>query len=124
MSAATATDGATALAVETLDALAAMGPIARPLVAGEASGRLASALSRGGSEPAIWLREASAPSSRHRATAWPEPPAQPPDSALVRLPKAKGALEMALHAAAAVVPAGAVIAVFGANAEGIRSVGC
>ena len=39
----------------------------------------------------------------------------------MRLPKAKDALDFALHAVASVVPAGAEIMVFGANDEGIRS---
>jgi 16S rRNA (guanine1207-N2)-methyltransferase len=50
---------------------------------------------------------------------WPE--SGPFTSAYVRLPKAKDALDFALHAVASVMAANAPIAVFGANDEGIRS---
>jgi 16S rRNA (guanine1207-N2)-methyltransferase len=93
-------------------------PSARPLVVEEASGRLQAALSAGGGTAQMWLRNVG---ERGTATSWP--PAGPFSAVFVRLPKAKEALEFALHAAASVLPAGAPIFLFGANDEGIRSAG-
>lgn len=89
---------------------------ARPLVVDEPSGLVAGALSGQGADPQSWLRRAA---GAQPASVWPQ--AGPCTSALVRLPKAKDALDFALHAAASVVPFGAEIVVFGANDEGIRS---
>lgn len=102
-----------------IECLAALGTIRRPLIVDEASGRLASAFRSAGCEPAVWLRAAAAGLSDVPAT-WP--PEGGFDGAFVRLPKAKDALAFALHAAASRMRPGALIAVFGANAEGIRSV--
>ena len=99
-------------------ALPLLHPGAHPLVIDEASGMLAAALRARGAESGVWLRRAG---GSHPAAAWL--PAGPFTSAMLRLPKAKDALDLALHAAASVVPAGAPIAVFGANDEGIRSAG-
>ncbi|MGE0765159.1 MAG: methyltransferase [Hyphomicrobiaceae bacterium] len=101
------------------DCLGLLGALRRPLVVGEASGALAAALRAHGAEPADWLREASARSSSP-PRAWPEGSGF--DAAMIRLPKAKDGLTMALHAAAAKTLPGSAIAVFGANDEGIRSV--
>jgi len=102
-----------------LDSIGALGPVRRPLVVGEASGALARALMPSGAKPHVWLREAAEGASI--------PPRACPegdgfDAALIRLPKSKDALLLALHAAAAKMVPGGMIVVFGANAEGIRSV--
>lgn len=55
------------------------------------------------------------------ATAWPVFAAE--GDAALRLPKAKAALDMALHALASVLAPGAALWLYGANDEGIRSVG-
>lgn len=106
-------DAAVAVVVGALPVLR---PGQRPLVVDEPSGMLAEALAADGAAPEVWLRRTG---GTHQASAWP--PAGPFTSAFVRLPKAKEALDFALHAAARAVPAGAQIAVFGANDEGIRS---
>ncbi|MCA9542312.1 MAG: methyltransferase [Myxococcales bacterium] len=54
-------------------------------------------------------------------SAWPKP--GPYAAAALRVPKAKAAFEMALHAAAAELPPDAPVFVYGANDEGIRSLG-
>jgi 16S rRNA (guanine1207-N2)-methyltransferase len=59
------------------------------------------------------------PGASGRVTAWPASDSF--DGAFIRLPKAKEAVAMALHAAAARLPAGAPIVVFGGNREGMRS---
>jgi 16S rRNA (guanine1207-N2)-methyltransferase len=91
-------------------------PGARVLVVDEASGQLRAALAARGGTTGIWLRNAGADAT---AAAWP--PAGPFTAAFVRLPKAKPALEFALHAAASVTAAGAPMFLFGTNEEGIRS---
>lgn len=87
------------------------------LVAGEAVPVLREALKAAGCQMTLWLRRAS---SNAEATPWPAE--GPYSAALIRLPRAKDELDMLLHAAAARVPAGGLIAVYGANDEGIRSV--
>ncbi len=99
--------------VDSLSA-AELGP--QPLVIDEDSGRMSTALSAAGLSPSAWHRRATAMGT---GEPWPAPGHH--SSALVRLPKSKDALDFALHAAAAVLPAGAVIVIFGANDEGIRS---
>jgi 16S rRNA (guanine1207-N2)-methyltransferase len=108
-----ASDPATDVLLALLDQLA---PGQRPLVVEEASGALQAALSARGNAALAWLRNVG-PSGEAR----PWPAAGPFSAAFVRLPKAKGALEFALHAAASVTTAGAPIILFGANDEGIRS---
>lgn len=100
------------------ECLHALGMLRRPLIVDEARGRLAAAVHSVGGEPEVWLRAVSTESPDAPA---PWPPDGPFDAALVRLPKAKDALEFALHAVASRLSPGAPIAVFGANAEGIRS---
>lgn len=109
-------EAATTLMIEALVDFPA---VKRPLIVEEPSGRLADAIRRSGGTSDIWLRH-SAPGSPTPAQPWP--PSGAFDAAVIRLPKAKDALDLALHAAAAQLPAGAPIAVFGGNAEGIRSV--
>ncbi len=88
----------------------------RVLVAGEAAPILQDALKTAGCATTLWLRRAS---SSGAATPWPAE--GPYSGALLRLPRAKDELDMMLHAAAARVEAGGIIAVYGANDEGIRS---
>lgn len=89
---------------------------ARPLVVEEASGALMAALAAQGCAAQAWQRNVGASGI---ATAWP--PDGPFSAVFVRLPKAKDALEFALHAVASVTAGGAPIYLFGANDEGIRS---
>jgi 16S rRNA (guanine1207-N2)-methyltransferase len=110
-----ASDPATDVVMTLLDQLA---PGQRPLVVEEASGALQAALSARGKAALAWLRNVGA-----GGEARPWPTAGPFSAAFVRLPKAKAALEFALHAAASVTAAGAPIILFGANDEGIRSAG-
>ena len=86
------------------------------LLAGEADPILRAALAAAGCAAHLWLRHASAAGL---ATAWP--PEGACSAALLRLPRAKEELDMMLHAAAARVAPGGIIAVYGANDEGIRS---
>lgn len=108
-----ASDPATGVVLELLDRLV---PGARPLVVDEPSGALQAALSQRELAPHVWLRNVGA-----GGEARPWPPAGPFSAAFVRLPKAKSALDLALHASASVVPDRAPIILFGANDEGIRS---
>lgn len=108
-------DAATEVMIGCLEALA---PCERPLVVGEASGRLAAVLRAGGARPGIWLWSAVG-AQGVIARAWP--PDGPFDAAFVRLPKAKPALDFALHATASRLAPGAPIAVFGLNGEGVKS---
>ncbi|MFM9845953.1 MAG: methyltransferase [Hyphomicrobiaceae bacterium] len=110
-----ASNPATSVVIGLLDQLA---PGDRPLVVEEASGQLQAALSARGCAVLAWLRNVGAGGE---AKAWP--PAGPFSAVFVRLPKAKGALDLALHAAASAVPGGAPMVLFGANDEGIRSAG-
>lgn len=110
-----AADAPAALMAECLDALA---EVRRPLIVDESSGQVASAVRDAGDAPSVWLRSLS-PGLRERPTPWP--PEGPHDAALIRLPKAKDALAFALHAASAKLSPGAPVAIFGANAEGVRS---
>lgn len=83
------------------------------LVVDDVDGHLAAAL------PAAvrWSRVARGDQS---AAAWP--PAGPHPGATLRLPKAKAALDLALHAIASTLSPGAPLWLYGANDEGIRSV--
>jgi len=100
------------------ESLAALGPIRRPIIVGDGSGTLEAALRSAGAEPCVWLREATAKTAI-APRPWPEGDGF--DAALIRLPKARDSLLFALHAAAAATLPGSVMAVFGQNAEGIRS---
>jgi 16S rRNA (guanine1207-N2)-methyltransferase len=108
-------DAATRVMIDCLDAWQ---PILRPLIVDERSGLLAAALRKRGAGPEIWLRQAT-PGAATKASPWPEGDGY--DAALIRLPKSKDALDLALHAAAGKVAPGGMIAVFGANDEGVRS---
>lgn len=101
-----------------LECLADLPPTRAPLVVGDASGLVTAALRDRGASPAAWLREHRTGSSTE---ARPWPATQPHDTAFIRLPKSKEALDMALHASAAMLPPDAPMIVFGANDEGIRS---
>lgn len=100
------------------ECLEALEGACRPLVVDESSGRVAVAVRATGGEPAVWLRSLAA-GLPDVPMAWP--PDGRFDGALIRLPKAKEALAFVLHAAATRLGPGAPIAIFGANAEGIRS---
>jgi 16S rRNA (guanine1207-N2)-methyltransferase len=82
------------------------------LCAGEDAGALAHAYPHA----QLWLREAGRGA---RASAWP--PDGPYDAATLRMPRAREAYVMALHALAAKMREGAALYVYGANDEGIRS---
>lgn len=92
----------------------------QPLISGDRTGSLPRAFLANGASPTVWLREASL-KAKTPATLWP--PEGSFDLALVRMPKSKAALDLALAAVAARVAPGTPIVVFGANAEGIRSAG-
>jgi 16S rRNA (guanine1207-N2)-methyltransferase len=111
------TPSADAPTLVMLECLEVSQPMHRPLIVDERSGRLAATLRSRGAKPGIWLRQAAPGATR--ASPWPEGDGY--DAALIRLPKAKDALDLALHAAAGKVLPGGLIAVFGANDEGIRS---
>ncbi|MDX2155948.1 MAG: methyltransferase [Hyphomicrobiaceae bacterium] len=94
-------------------------PMRLPLVVGEPSGRLAAVLIARGASPGEWLRQA-VQGRADQARPWPDDDT-PRDAALIRLPKARDALDLALHASASKIAPGGPIAVFGANDEGVRS---
>lgn len=107
-------DPATALLLEHLPQLE-LGRL--PLIAGDRSGQLASALKAlDGISPTIWNRYDGGD-----APATPWPPLGPFPGALIRLPKGRAALAFLLGAAATVVATGAPMILVGMNAEGIRS---
>lgn len=106
-------DAATSILIETLDAIDAG---ARPLIVNEETGALRKSLVARGADPMIWNRRACGGAA---GTPWPG--GTEATSAFVRLEKSKDAFVFALHGAASVLPAGALIFVFGANAEGVRS---
>ena len=94
----------------------------RVLLAGEASPALLDALAVAGARIGLWIRRAdpaSTDASGPSARAWPQD--GPFTAALLRLPRAKDELDMMLHAAAARVVPGGIVAVYGANDEGIKS---
>lgn len=85
------------------------------LVVDDVDGQLRGALPRA----VRWSRVASG-ALAGEAAAWA--PAGPHPGATLRMPKAKAALDLALHAVASTLPAGAPLWVYGANDEGIRSI--
>ena len=105
---------AASVAIGCLDEVSAG---ARPLVIDEETGALAAALVERGFAADAWLRRATAQTA---GAVWPS--GGPFTSAFLRLPKAKDALDFALHAAASVVVPGGTLVLFGANDEGVRSV--
>lgn len=106
-------DHAAEVVIGCLDRIAAG---ARPLVVDEETGALAAELHSQGTSPLVWQRRATRPGL---GTPWPA--GDGATSAFVRLPKAKDALDLALHAAASLLQPGAPMVLFGANDEGIRS---
>ena len=111
-------DSAALVAIDCLDGIA-IG--SNPLVIGDESGVLVQALRSRGVEAATWNRRYRV---QHPGRTWPASAAKSDQcytSALLRLPKAKDALDFALHAAASVTPPGATLVLFGANDEGARS---
>lgn len=95
-----------------VEAVAADGIQGRMLCAGED----AAAVARAFPQAWLWLREAGYGGT---ASAWP--PRGPFDCATLRMPRAREAYVMALHALAANMREGAALYVYGANDEGIRS---
>jgi 16S rRNA (guanine1207-N2)-methyltransferase len=108
-------DPAATILIEVLDEIET-GP--RPLIVNEESGALGATLRERGTAPAIWNRRFLAGNA---GQPWPSGDTQA-TSAFVRLDKSKEAFRLALGAAASVLPAGAPLVVFGANAEGVRSI--
>jgi 16S rRNA (guanine1207-N2)-methyltransferase len=103
-----------------IECLAALPELRHPLVVGEPGGDVSRALRAAGAAPHDWLRSAADSANAPPPRPWPDGDGF--DAALVRLPKSKEALTLALHAAASRMLPGGVMAVFGANAEGVRSV--
>lgn len=99
----------------------AVPPGDQPLLVGTGHAGLCAALCAAGAAPVIWSRRLSPGIALADTAPWPRPGAC--SAALVRLPKAKAELDLVLDAAAARLPAGAPIALFGGNDEGIRSAG-
>jgi len=108
-------DAPTSVVMQALDAIETG---AQPLIVDESSGQLAVALHARGAEPQTWRRFAG-----QGDTGTPWPAVSDATSAFVRLGKDRRALTMALHAAASVVAPGGAIVLFGANVEGVKSVG-
>jgi 16S rRNA (guanine1207-N2)-methyltransferase len=104
-----------AMAGLVLDRLVA--PAARILVAGEADDSIARVLAERGARVDTWHRFAA---PGRRAAAWP--PEVEVDAAVLRQPRARAALELALHAVAGRLPAGGELWLVGSNQEGVRSV--
>lgn len=88
------------------------------LVAGDPTGRIADSLDPLGTRIHSWNRAAV---SRTLPTPWPV--GEGILAASLRLPRAKEALDMSLHALAGVLAPGAHLYVYGANDEGIKSAG-
>jgi 16S rRNA (guanine1207-N2)-methyltransferase len=89
---------------------------AHPLLIGRGLEPIAARLRETGDEPRRWSRLAEPGVA---ARPWPEP--EQSTSALLRLPKERAALDFALAGAASCVPAGGMLVIAGANAEGVRS---
>lgn len=93
----------------------------RPLLVGTGHAGLLSALRATGAAPVMWSRRLSPGIAPEDVAPWP--PSGPFSAALVRLPKAKAELDLALDAVASRLGPGAPIALVGGNDEGIRSAG-
>lgn len=87
----------------------------RALVVGDVHGGVAADLRDMGAEVLRWDRWGT------DGTPWPD--AAGVDLATVRLPRDKGALDLAVHAALAALAPGGELLVYGPNDEGARSVG-
>lgn len=106
-------------AIEVL--LGCMPPLAgntKVLVVDDAAGRLEDELSGRGALTTAWRRLAS---GKRKASAWPE--AGPYAAATLRMPRSKEVLDFALEAIAAELLPDAPVWIYGANDEGIKSVG-
>ena len=116
-------DGSVALLLE----LGAQGPAAaasegkRMLLVDDYGPALAEAIRAAGAKVSRWRRFSR---GDREGAAWPEPRGggQLFDAAVVRLPSTKAALELALHAVAPLLAAGAPLWVYGACAEGAHTV--
>ena len=111
-------DSAVLVAIDCLDGIATG---SSPLVIGDEGGTLVQALHARGIEATTWHRRYV---QQQPGSPWPQAGKTGNlsyTSALLRLPKAKDALDFALHAAASVTAAGATLVLFGANEEGVRS---
>jgi len=107
-------DGAAAgLMAKVLSGIELCGDVVVMLEAGE---DVARAVRASGGEPCPWNRMARRGST---ASLWPS--SGPFTSAILRLPKAKDELDMAVHAAAAGLEPGGRLWVYGANDEGAGS---
>ncbi len=93
-------------------------PDGRLLLTDDADGALAAAIATDPAPIDRWDRLA-----RGDRPARPWPAAGPFAGATLRMPKAKAALDMALHGLASVLAPGGVLWLYGANDEGIRSAG-
>ncbi|MFT4621639.1 MAG: 16S rRNA (guanine1207-N2)-methyltransferase [Myxococcota bacterium] len=100
------------------DAILADDPPGSALVIGESTGAVAAVLANLGAEVHSWNRFAHAGQA---ATAWA--PDAKVELAVVRLPKARRALEMVLHIAAARLVPGGRLLLAGGNDEGAKSAG-
>ena len=98
-----------------LDEAHLQGPV---WVVGDATGEVEAAVRERGFEVIAWHRNALSSAS---ALAWP--PDRQAGSALIRLPKGREALRMALHAVATRTADGGSMLLYGANDEGARSAG-
>lgn len=96
-----------------LQSLEISGPV---LVADDPLEDVCEALRSRGLHPVAWSRM-----DRPGAEGAPWPPPGPFGAALIRLPRSRGALEFALHAAVSVTAPGGRILVYGATDEGIAS---
>lgn len=88
------------------------------LAAGDRTGRVEDRLSPLGCAVTAWNRRAA---GRTEASAWPT--ATGLAAGCLRLPRSKDELEMALHAVCSALVPGAPVYVYGANDEGIKSIG-
>lgn len=104
---------AASLLLQHVPALSLSGPA---LVMDETGTTVAEGLEAVGMAVRSWSRMALA---GRRATAWPPP--GPFGTVILRLPRAKEALSMALHAGGSVLEDGGFLLVFGAKDEGIIS---
>lgn len=89
------------------------GPV---LICNDAHGFIAAGLRENGVSVASWWRLATVD---HDARPWPQNGIY--SAAVLRMPREKGAFELALHAACSVLPPNAPVWVVGANDEGIKS---
>ncbi len=106
-------EAAAALVVRHRSTLPLQPPV---LVAKDPRGEVEEEVRRTGREVGVWHRRAL---EGRPASPWPPP--GPWGSALLRLPRTRGELEMDLHAAASVLAPGGALILYGAKDEGIGS---